>query len=189
MSPVLLRVLLVGTLLPALVAGCGDGDPPLPERLAGRAVGTMAERQLETENPRMARGTTDCPDLALRVGATVRCLRTTELTGGRVVKVAGTVKVTSVAAGGRLHVAMDEEAAEFGLTGEQVAAGAREQYAARHHVTPGTVECPYLRGVVGTVITCRLEVSGRARLLDVAVASVDPATYTTRFVVRRHAAH
>lgn len=158
----------------------------MPERLPGQAVAAMAERQLEAENPRMATGHLKCPDLDLRVGATVRCLRTTSLSGGRIVKVAGTVRVTSVAGGGRLHVAMDEQAQEFGLTGEQVAAGAREQYADRHHLTPGTVECPYLRGVVGTVVACRIELSGARRLVDVVVTSVDPATYATRFVVRRH---
>jgi hypothetical protein len=173
-------------LLAALVAGCGTGDPPLPDRLAGRAVGAMAERQLETQNPRMARGTMACPDLDLRVGASVRCLRTTELSGGRVVRVAGTVRVTSTGGGGRLHVAMDEQARSFGLTGDQVAAGAREQYAGRHHVTPTSADCPDLEGRVGAVVACRLQVSGRTRIVDAVVTSVDRATYTTRFVVRRH---
>lgn len=173
-------------LLAALLGGCGTSDPPLPDRLAGRAVGVMAERHLETENPRMAHGAMACPDLDLRVGASVRCVRTTELSGGRVVQVAGTVRVTSVAGGGRLHVAMDEQAQAFGLTGEQVAAGAREQYAGRHHVSPTSAQCPYLRGRVGAVVVCRLEVSGRTRLVDAVVTSVDPSTYATRFVVRRH---
>lgn len=181
MSRAIAAVLLVATFL----TGCG-GDPPLPDRLAGKAVAAMAERELEGENPRLATGHLDCPDLDLRVGATVRCLRTTELSGGRVVKVDGTVRVTSVRAGGRLHVAMDARAREFGLTGERVAAGVREQYAARHHVTPERAECPYLRGVVGTVVTCRIEVSGTPRLVDAAVTTVDPAGYATRFVVRRH---
>lgn len=181
MSRVLVGVLLLGTLL----SGCG-GDPPLPERLGGKAVATLAERELEAENPRLATGHLECPDLDLRPGATVRCLRTTELSGGRVVKVAGTVRVTSVRAGGRLHVAMDEHAQEFGLTGAQVAAGVRERYAGRRHVTPGAVDCPYLRGVVGTVVTCRLEVAGASRLVDVVVRTVYPPGYVTRYAVRRH---
>ena len=171
-------------LLGALLTACG-GDPPLPDRLAGKAVAAMAERQLEAQNPRMATGRLACPDLDLRVGATVRCLRTTELSGGRVVKVAGTVRVTSARAGGRLHVAMDRHAAEFGLTGEQVGLGVRGQYAGRHHATPGRVECPYLRGAVGTVVSCRVQVGGRTRVVDVVVTTVDPASYTTRFTLRR----
>jgi hypothetical protein len=174
-------VLLVGSLL----TGCG-GDPSLPDRLAGKAVAAMAERELEAENPRLATGHLECPDLDLRVGATVRCLRTTELSGGRVVRIEGTVRVTSVAKGGRLHVAMDDSAREFGLTGERVAAGVREQYARQHQVVPAAVECPYLPGVVGTVVTCRLDVGDRRRLVDVAVTSVDPDGYATRYVVRRH---
>lgn len=184
MSRALAGVLLLGTLL----TGCG-GDTPLPDRLAGRAVAAMAERQLEAQNPRMATGRLECPDLDLRVGATVRCLRTAELSGGRVVVVAGTVRVTSVRAGGRLHVAMDEHAREFGLTGARVAAGVREQYAARHRVTPGRVECPYLRGVVGTVVGCRVEVGGRTRLVGAVVTAVDPETYTTRFALHRGVRH
>ena len=180
MTRALAGVLLLGTLLTA----CG-GDPPVPDRLPGKAVAAMAERQLEAENPRMATGHLSCPDLHLRVGASVRCLRTTELSGGRVVKVAGTVRVTSVHGGGRLHVAMDQHAAEFGLTGEQVAAVVRDRYAGRHHLAPRGVECPYLRGVVGTVVSCRVEVGGRTRLVDVVVTRVDPASYGTGFALRR----
>ena len=179
MTRALAGVLLLGTLL----TGCG-GDPPLPDRLPGTAVAAMAERQLEAQNPRMTTGRLSCPDLDLRIGATVRCLRTTELSGGRVVKVAGTVRVTSVRAGGRLHVVMDERATEFGLTGEQVAAGVRDQYAGRHHVTPGRVECPYLRGVLGTVVRCRVEAGGRTRVVDVVVTDLDPGSYGTRFALR-----
>jgi hypothetical protein len=157
----------------------------MPERLPGQAVAAMAERQLEAENPRMATGHLKCPDLDLRVGATVRCLRTTELSGGRLVEVEGTVRVTSVQAGGRLHVGMDEQAREFGLTGERLAAGVREQYAGRHHATPDRVECPYLRGEVGAVVTCRFEIAGRDRTVDVVVTTVDPASYGIRFAVRR----
>jgi hypothetical protein len=179
------RVVAGVLLLGAILTGCG-GDPPLPDRLAGKAVAAMAERELEAENPRMTAGRLECPDLDLRVGATVRCLRTTELSGGRVVRVEGTVRVTSVAKGGRLHVAMDDGAREFGLSGERVAAGVREQYARRHHVTPTAVDCPYLRGVVGTVVTCRVEVGMRHRRVDAVVTSVDPDGYATRYVVRRH---
>lgn len=177
-----LAALVVGLAL----AGCGK-DVPAVDVLDGAEVATMAERELMAENPRMAPGTLSCPDLEFEVGASVRCLRTTELSGGRVVKVAGRVEVTAVDAGGRLHVAMDESAAEFGLAGEQLAAELRPRF-----VSAGSepvVECPYLRGAVGQRITCRIEVGDVRRELVVVVTAVDEATYDTDYETRRRRAN
>jgi len=96
--------MMLSGLLAGLATGCGQ-DAVRPDELHGRDVARMAERELEAENPRMAVGTLTCPGLKFRRDASVRCLRTVELSEGRVVKVPGTVIVSSVAGGGRLHVA------------------------------------------------------------------------------------
>ena len=165
-----------------VLAGC-DRDVALPDRLAGAAVARMAERELEAQNPRIAPGTLSCPVLPLRVGASVRCRRTAELSEGRVVRVAGTVKVTSLAGGGRLHVAMDERAEEFGLSGDRVAADVGQRFERRFHRQPTRVTCPYLRGEVGTTVACRIEAPG-ARRAEVTVTGVDPAAYRTTYDLR-----
>lgn len=190
MNAVAVRVAFA-VLVALLTAGCGGGPAPpvasasLPREIDGSQVGTMAERELESQNPGMASGTLACPDLSLDVGATVRCLRTTELSEGRVVKVNGTVEVTSLSSGGRLHVTMDDEATEFGVTGDQVATAVRHRVGAPTAV----VRCPYLLGKIGTVVTCRVEAGGRRRDVEVEVTAVDPQGYRTTYVVRQpHAA-
>lgn len=174
--------LLAGVLFLGMLAlGCG-GDPPLPDRLRGAAVAAMAERQLEAQNSRLAPGTLSCPDVALEVGASVRCVRTTELSEGRLVKIAGTVSVTSLASGGRLHVAMDRQAQEFGLLGERLAAGVRQWYAQRFGTAPAGLTCPYLRGEVGNRVVCH----AAGRHIEVVVTAVDPASYRAVYVIRAH---
>ncbi len=156
----------------------------LPDRLDGGAVARMAERELEAENPRMAVGRLTCPGLRLRIGVSVRCRRTTELSEGRVVTVSGTVTVTALSSGGRLHVAMDDRAEEFGLSGDRVATGVRDAFARRLHLRPTRVSCPYLRGVVGARVTCRVDGAGRRRTAEVEVTGVDAADYRTAYAVR-----
>ncbi|HEX7716595.1 MAG TPA: hypothetical protein VF416_04855 [Marmoricola sp.] len=180
-----------GVLLVAVLpGGCGQGAGlPLPDHLAGHEVGAMAERELEAENPRIAPGRLACPDLELRTGASVRCLRTAELSEGRVVKVRGTVSVTSLAAGGRLHVSMDPGAEEFGMTGAQLAAELRRRYSGRPEDRPARVTCPYLRAEIGQRVICRVDLAGAARTVEVAVTAVDAEQYRTTYVVRDDHGH
>ena len=179
-------VLLTGAcvLCVGLLGSCGREAISLPDRLDGGAVSRMAERELEAENPRMAVGTLTCPGLKFRRDASVRCLRTVELSEGRVVKVPGTVTVSSVAGGGRLHVAMDDRAEEFGLSGEQVAVGVRQAFARRLHLRPTGVTCPYLRGAVGATVTCRVDGAGPRQTAEAEVTGVDAAEYRTSYAVR-----
>jgi hypothetical protein len=174
-------------LLGVAVAGCGR-DVVVLDEIEGSKVAAMAERELEAQNPRLAPGTLSCPDLDFEVGSTVHCLRTTELSEGRVVKVRGTVEVTSRASGGRLHVAMDDDAQEFGLTGDQVAAALSQQSAKRFGGVPSHVDCPYLRGKVGTTITCSVDLGATRREVDAVVTAVDAEQYDTVYVFRRHVA-
>jgi hypothetical protein len=167
-----------------LLAGCGGRAATGPDRLAGADVATMAERELEAENPRLTTGMMTCPDLDFEVGASVRCLRATELSGGRVVKVRGTVTVTSVESGGRLHVVMDEQPAEFGLTGSRVATDVRQRSQRWFHARPSRVDCPDLRGEVGATITCRVVIAGKRHAVDVLVTAVDRDAFRTSYVVR-----
>jgi hypothetical protein len=164
------------------LTGCGQ-DVPAVDVLDGAEVATMAESQLMIENPRMAPGTLSCPDLEFEVGASVRCLRTTELSGGRVVKVAGSVEVTSQDSGGRLHVAMDDEAAEFGLSGDQLASEVAARYAWAG--SAAVVECPYLRGTVGHRVTCRVDAAGKRREVAAVVTAVDEQSYDIDYETRR----
>ena len=182
MSAVAVRVAFA--VLVALLTGGCDDSPAVPDEIDGTQVGVMAERELEAQNPGMAPGTLACPDLSLDLGASVRCLRTTELSKGRVVKVNGTVEVTSLSSGGRLHVTMDEEASEFGVAGDHLAADLRGQYLRRFGAAPTRLDCPYLRGTVGAVVTCRLVVDRRRRTVDVEVTAVDPSGYRTTYVAR-----
>lgn len=176
-----------GLVVGLALTGCGQ-DAPTVDVLDGDEVATMAERQLMVENPRMAPGTLACPDLEFEVGAFVRCLRTTELSGGRLVKVAGSVEVTSRESGGRLHVAMDDEAVEFGLTGDQLASEVRPRFE-RAGSAP-IVECPYLRGAVGQRVTCQVEVGGVVRReLVVVVTAVDEQSYDLDYETRRRRAN
>jgi hypothetical protein len=172
-------------LVATLPAGCGEEVVRL-DNLDGDKVAAMAERELETENPGLNAGSLACPDLDFRVGASVRCLRTTTLPNGRIVKVGGTVRVSSLASGGRLHVAMDGKASEFGLSGARVAAELRRQYAQLFGGQPGAVTCPYLRGEVGATVACRVRVGGDRRTVDAVVAQVDPAAYAVRCRFRPH---
>jgi hypothetical protein len=182
MSAVAVRVLL-GLLVALGTGGCGR-DVAVLDTIPGHDVARMAERQLEAENPELAPGTLSCPDLDFRVGRSVRCLRTTELSGGRVVKVHGVIRVMSLSSGGRLHVAMDPRATEFGLAGDELASqlAHRQRFGAR----PSTVHCPYLRGTVGTTVTCRVVVGGTRQDVDVVVTGVDARDYRTTYVVRPH---
>lgn len=171
-------------------AGCAgsagarpDPQVSLPSRIGGTEVARMAEQELEVQNAGMAGGRLDCPDLELRVGASVRCLRTVQLAGGRVVRVRGTVTVTSLASGGRLHVAMDRGAEEFGVAGAHLAADVRRRYGGR----ATGVRCPYLPGRVGATVTCRLAVSGDRRAVRVTVTAVDAGDYRTTYTIGRRA--
>lgn len=174
-----------GLVLCLLATGCG-GDVIVLDEIEGGEVGRMAEQELQAENPRLAPGTMSCPDLAFEVGASVRCLRTTELSGGRIVKVGGTVEVSSRASGGRLHVAMDEDAREFGLAGQHVAAALRERTVRRFGSEPSSVECPYLRAVVGTTVSCRLRLNGDRYRVTAVVTAVDAEQYETEYAFRAH---
>jgi hypothetical protein len=170
-----------GALLVALLpSGCGSDGPAL-DQLAGHDVGTMAERELEAENPRLAPGTLTCPDLDYRAGASVRCRRTAELSGGRVVEVRGTVEVTSTDSGGRLHVTMDDDVEAFGVSGDDLEADLRRRYVQRFQAEPTAVSCPYLRAVVGQRVTCRLEARGVRHDVEVVVTATHPESYRTDY--------
>jgi hypothetical protein len=176
---------LLSGLLAGMSAGCSRGVVR-PDELRGRDVASMAERELEAENPELVTGTLKCPDLAFRVGASVRCMRTTTLTNGRVVKVAGTVRVTSLASGGRLHVAMDEHAAEFGVSGGQVAAELRRRLRQLFRREDGTVTCPYLPARVGATVRCHLRIGKIRRTVDAVVTGVDAEKYGVRYDFQPH---
>jgi hypothetical protein len=176
-------------MLGLLAAGCGqEAEPPeprasLPQHIGGSEVAAMAERELESENPAIEPGTMRCPTLDLAVGASVRCLRTVRLTEGRIVRIGGTVTVTSLASGGRLHVTLDDHPDEFGVDGDHLAADVRKRYLARVHRRATVVRCPYLPGRVGATVTCRLKVGGAGRDVRVTVTAVDPEDYRTTYTI------
>jgi hypothetical protein len=157
--------------------------PDLPARIGGQEVAQMAEQELEAENSQIAAGAMACPDLDLVVGASVRCLRTVQLPEGRVVRIPGTVAVTSLASGGRLHVALDADAEEFGVDGDYLAAAVRKRYADLHRVRATGARCPYLPGTVGASVTCKVQVGDVRRAVRVTVTAAVPADYRTTYTI------
>lgn len=178
--------LLLATVL--LLGACGGlaptGDPDLPEQITGDQVGRMAERQLEQAHDDLAPGTITCPDLELETGAKVRCERVAELDQGRRVRVLGTVTVTSTDGGGRLHVQLDDEVVEVGVTGEHLEDDVLVRATSRFGSAPDGVSCPYLLGEVGHRVRCRLVLGKQSLVVPVVVTSSDPraSTVTYRFL-------
>ncbi|MFL6059739.1 MAG: hypothetical protein ACJ72E_00810 [Marmoricola sp.] len=172
-----------------LVSGCGglaDGraassaghaTPPVKE-IAGDRVAAMAEEQLESEHPALAVGRITCPDLVVAIGTAVRCARVADLGDGRRIRELGTVTVTSLSDGVRLHVALDEDVDEFGVTGAHLADDLTTHL---RGAAPGSARCPYLRGASGRAVRCTVRVGGRAMSVRVVVTGVDAGAEQTRY--------
>lgn len=173
-----------------LLSGCGgtpgdgagvDASPSL-DVLPGEQVGRLAEQQLEAEHLEMATGKVTCPDLDWVLNASVRCLKISELSAGRRVKIPGTVTVTSTEGGGRLHVELDDQVTEFGLDGvelgRQVTAWVRAG-----SPSAGAATCPYLRGAIGASTRCTVDISGRQYVVLVEVTRVAAADYRTSYAL------
>ncbi|MCW2855290.1 MAG: hypothetical protein JWR52_905 [Marmoricola sp.] len=163
-----------------MLTGCGSTVPHI-DHLAGSQVGVMAERQLEEMHPGMARGALTCPTLRFRVGASVRCVRVAELSGGRVVRMYGTVQVVSTRDGGDLHVAMDDDVAEFGVSAQRLQSDLTAILAKRTSTVPTTVRCPYLAGPTGTSVHCTVQLGKVTTSVAATVTGTDPATYRTSY--------
>lgn len=157
------------------LTGCARAGEPIAV-LPGARVARMAEARLEAEDPGMAPGTLRCPDLDFVIGAATRCVRTAMLSRGRVVRVLGTIRVVSTRGGGELHVALDDAAAGFGLTGSAVAARVRDRLH-RRGMRPVSVDCPYLDGEVGVTVACKVVGRTGASTAVVTATAVHPATY------------
>jgi hypothetical protein len=168
---------------PRTTASSPTAGQTLPARIVGQEVAQMAEQELEAENSQIAPGAMVCPDLDLEVGASVRCLRTVQLPEGRIVRIPGTVAVMSLASGGRLHVALDDDAEEFGVGGEYLAAAVRKRYAELFRVRATGARCPYLPGTVGASITCKVKVGDVRRAVRVTVTATVPADYRTTYTI------
>lgn len=168
------RAELVGIAIALLLTGCGSDEEPL-RTLSGDRVALMAERQLEDEHPQMSPGTLACQDLVLELGASTRCTRTARLSEGRTVRINGTVEVTGVEDGGRLHVQLDDRAVAFGIAGDHLAERVRDRFA----LDAGSVTCPDLDGVVGASVRCELG----AGSVEITVSGVDPEEYDVDYVV------
>lgn len=170
------------------LAGCGGsgGGPDATasttpiDFLPGARVGELAEKQLEAEHLQMAVGVVTCPDLDWQVGASVRCTKVSELSDGRRVKIPGTVTVTSTENWGRLHVVLDDRAAEFGVDAGYLTREVIDWVTARTGVPEG-VDCPYLRGARGAVARCEVRLAGQRRVVTVTVTDVDPEDYRTHY--------
>lgn len=181
-----------------LVSGCGGladsraatgaADSPTIDSLDGSRVGELAEKQLELKHPQMAIGRITCPDLVFAVGRSVRCERVAELSGGRRIRVLGTVTVTSVEGGGKLHVELDDDVTEFGIAGTRLVSDLRSALAERQ-ARAVWAHCPYLLGKRGQAVLCRFRLAGAASAkgagkvgkVRVVVTGVDPDANATRY--------
>ena len=141
----------------------------------------MAEQQLEAMHSELATGTMTCPRLEVVMDASVRCVRVARLSGGRQIRVLGTVSVTSTRAGGRLHVRLDDEVAEFGVTGDELAKDLRARAQRVLRAAPERVSCPYLVGRPGAQVRCRVVVGEHTLVAPVQVVRVVPEDYRTLY--------
>jgi len=167
-----------------MVAGCGAeaGVSATPKNLDGKTVATRANALLMKQNPQLAPGSLTCQKVRFKVGATSRCTRTVVFNDGRLVRSGATVTIDEVKGGGHLQVQVDGEPAEFGITGKAVFADLARQFAARYKVKPPTGACPpYLKGKVGTTITCTLETAEGKLAIEVKVTKVEPKTFETQY--------
>ena len=182
-----MRTLAGLALMVVVVTGCGAeaGVSSIPENLDGKTVATRANALLEKQNPKLAPGCAHLPegqvqggrDLALhahrglrrRPAGAQRCDRDHRRGQGRRPP----------------QVQLDDEPAEFGITGKAVFADLARQYAARYKVKPPTGSCPpYLAGKVGTTITCNLATAEGQLAVEVKVTKVDPKTFDTQYTFR-----
>jgi hypothetical protein len=168
-----------GAVLAALSGLTGCGSATSIDGIPGSRVATMAEQQLEAMHANLATGSMTCPTLEFVVEASVRCVRIAVLSGGRQIRVLGTVTVTSTRNGGRLHVRLDEKVSEFGITGEQLENDLRARTQHVLGVAPDDVSCPYLVGRKGAVVRCRATVRKTRLVAPVTVVNVVPAQYRT----------
>ncbi len=177
----------LAALLLLVLVGCGAeaGVSSIPENLDGETVATRANALLEKQNPQLAPGALTCQKVRFKVGATSRCTRTVVFDDGRLVRSGATVTIDGVKDGGHLQVQVDDEPSDFGITGKAVFADLARQYAARYKVKAPTGGCPpYLKGEVGTTITCRLDAAEGKLAVEVKVTRVDPKTFETEYTFR-----
>ncbi len=170
-----------------MVTGCGAeaGVSSTPKNLDGKTVATRANALLMKQNPQLAPGSLTCQKVRFKVGATSRCTRTVVFNDGRLVRSGATVTIDEVKDGGHLQVQVDDEPAEFGITGKAVFADLARQFAARYKVKPPTGACPpYLEGKVGTTITCSLETAEGKLGIEVKVTKVEPKTFETQYTFK-----
>ncbi len=110
----------VPVLLVALT-GCGAHVEvsSKPKSLDGATIASRANTQLEKENPHLTHGDLTCADVKFKVGATSRCTRTVVLDDGRLVRIGATVTIDKVTGGGHFKIKVDDEATEYGVTGDR----------------------------------------------------------------------
>lgn len=162
-----------------LLGGCGG-----PGTIDGEELADVADTQLRKNDPRIVEGTMECPSVAAEVDASVRCTRTAEVEGRRVV-LEGTVTVKEVDGGdANVHVQMDDQPKEFGQTGDSIADDIGRQFEQRFGRAPDKIECPYLKGEVGAEVTCDLESEGDAYDVVVTATGVDEAKMDTDYTFR-----
>lgn len=167
------------------LAGCGatvGGKEPV--RMSGQEVSVTAEKALEKQAG-VSKGTMTCGSLDAVVDDSTRCERVVvDNDSGIVVKLGVTVTVTKSGRPAHLHVQADKAVREFGLTGESIAADLKKQYAAQQGVEPDAVQCPYLEGVVGKQVLCKLTADGDTHDVQVTVDRVDAKKYDTHYTYR-----
>jgi hypothetical protein len=169
------------------VSGCGAeaGVSSIPKTLDGKTLAARANALLEKQNPKLAPGTLTCQKVRFKVGATSRCTRTVVFEDGRLVRSGATVTIDEVKDGGHLRVQVDDEPAEFGITGKAVFTDLARQYATRFKVKPPTGSCPpYLEGKVGTTMTCNLVTKEGKLAVEVKVTRVEPKTFETQYTFK-----
>lgn len=155
-----------------------------PKNISGDELARAANSRLEKQNSTLVPGRVKCPKARAEKGASVRCLRTVDLSGGRRVKIDVAVTINEVKSDGRFHfnAVVAKKPREFGVVGGYIERDLSKQYAAQFGSPPRDVTCPDLRGAVGSSVHCTLLVHDGKRDVTVTVDRVDRDRFDAHYV-------
>lgn len=170
-----------------LLSACGsdgsdDGDDGDDDTIPGGDVAAAAEKALANDQPGLAEGSFECPEVEAEEGATVTCTRTAYPEGGLYVTLTGEVEVTKTDGSDfSIHLQMADQAESFGTTGDHLEEELTPQVEARLGAAPSEVDCPDLPGEVGAKVTCEVTVDDEDTPIEVTVDQIDETNLSMNY--------
>lgn len=155
------------------LSGCALVGEITTQTMSGEEVAKEAETQLRAL-PDVVDGEMECPDdLEDEVGNEVRCTRTVEADGVRV-EIGVTVTVQEPdEEGNNLAIQVDDEPASVTVLADALQDTLAGQFEQQVGVTPESVECPELPGVVGESVVCTVSHEGEELEVKVTATAVE----------------